>query len=231
MTTRPLARLTGLLFLLTLCLSSLGVHAAGETEVYEYFYDANGNLTRTLDPLMKETVQRFDALDRPFEAIDALGAKTRFVRDSLDRLIRVTDPVDAMTEFRFDGLDNPTQVNSADTGSVIRKFDAAGNLFEATDARGATLHYRYDALNRLTAIEGAATEAIRFSYDQGPNGLGRLTGMIDEAGKTTWQYDARGRTTSRTSLWAEATLTLHYTYDGNGYPFTVLRRLMKFQVS
>ena len=56
--------------------------------------------------------------------------------------------------------------------------------------------YTYDALNRLTAIDYPDnSQDVTFTYDTCTNGIGRLCGMTDESGSTSYSYDARGNLT------------------------------------
>jgi len=73
---------------------------------------------------------------------------------------------------------------------LVSEFDATlpGQHYDAEtgkDARGITATYGYDALNRLTSIQYPVTaEDVSYSYDQGANGVGRLTGIADASGTT-----------------------------------------------
>ncbi len=62
------------------------------------------------------------------------------------------------------------------------------------------------------------TKPIAFTYDQGTNGIGRLTGLQDASGSTNWSYDPLGRVTSRTQVHAGsgATLTTGYAWSPGG---------------
>jgi YD repeat-containing protein len=74
----------------------------------------------------------------------------------------------------------------------------------------------YDALNRVSGISYTSGTAISFTYDSGPNALGRLTQMSDEAGTTTWTYNSQGRIASRTQTEGTLSQSLTYAYDGSG---------------
>jgi len=50
------------------------------------------------------------------------------------------------------------------------------------------------------------------TYDQGPNGIGHLTGMSDSSGSTVWTYDLHGRIISKAATVAGETLTTQYAY-------------------
>ena len=201
---------------LSLWLSLSTAHAADPLEITQYAYDANGNLTRVIDPLGQPLDHRYDALDRRLATQDALGGQTLYQYDDLDRLTAVTDPLGLITRYTVDGLGNEREADSPDSGRTQRSYDEAGNLIAAIDARGRILRYTYDALNRLTRVDADQGSPIIFGYDQGTNGVGRLSSLVDESGESTWQYDAIGRVIAQTTLRAEATLRLEYVYDGNG---------------
>src|SRR5574341_860915 len=48
------------------------------------------------------------------------------------------------------------------------------------------------------------------------NGMGRLSGMQDPSGKTSWSYDKRGNIISETRTIGSQTFTINYSWDGNG---------------
>jgi YD repeat-containing protein len=71
----------------------------------------------------------------------------------------------------------------------------------------------YDVLNRLTAIDYPGTsEDVRFSSDQGTNGLGRLTQGVDESGTTSYAYNLRGLLKSVTTTRDGLSHTTNYGY-------------------
>jgi RHS repeat-associated protein len=62
-------------------------------------------------------------------------------------------------------------------------------------------------------------DGVRYQYDQGTNGVGRRTQMLDPSGWTAWQYDARGRMTQERKHIAAAaggTFRTSWTYDAAG---------------
>src|SRR5574340_500056 len=179
-------------------------------------YDASGNRTQATDALAHSRTSAYDALDRLIQSTDATGAQIRYQYDALDRLLRVTDPRALATTYSFDGLGNLTAQSSPDTGTTRYSYDAAGNLASRTDARGQTLTYSYDALNRLTRL-ASSDATTTYSYDEGANGSGRLTGTAGPMGQATrWAYDAHGRVTVKRQSFANAAFTLGYAYDEAG---------------
>ena len=161
-------------------------------------YDGVGNRTRVIDPNKYRTTSRYDVLNRLKRTIDPLQGNTDFLFDIGDRLISVQDPRGVTTAFTYDDLGNLLQEDSPDRGLMTHVYDAAGNRIGTTDARGIAATFAYDALNRLTAIHYPnPAEDVDFEYDQGVNGIGRLTRITDEAGSIDLVYDGFGNLASR----------------------------------
>ncbi|MBU2547253.1 MAG: RHS domain-containing protein, partial [Proteobacteria bacterium] len=71
------------------------------------------------------------------------------------------------------------------------------------DARGVVATLTHDALGRLVQVSYPdPSENVAHAYDQGTNGIGRLTGRIDQGGEYAFAYNERGllRRESRTVL-------------------------------
>jgi len=176
------------------------------TQITQYGYDNQGNLTSTDGPLSGApndlTVLAYDALHRLKQVTDALAGLTSYGYDGLDQLASITDPRSNTTTHTVDGLGNLTNQLSPDTGASASTYDAAGNLVSYTDARGKTANYTYDALNRVTSITfNDSTPAITFGYDNtegSPGGKGRLHYATDSAsGTSVFLYDQHGRVRGR----------------------------------
>jgi RHS repeat-associated protein len=182
----------------------------------DYSYDPQGNLTQVSDPLNHRTGFAYDQLNRRVQTNDPAGGITGFGFDALDRLIAERDPRGLTTGYGYDGLDDQTGIASPDTGNTVKTFDAAGNLLTSTDARGKTTTYSYDPLNRMTRASYADGTSSTYQYDQGTNGIGHLTRMVDPAGTTTFAYDQHGRLTSKTQVTNSVTLVTRMAYDTAG---------------
>lgn len=191
------------------------VGGAGQTTTFAY--DANGNrIDATVDPsgLNQATTQAFDALNRLVSTTDAANGVTSYTYDARGNLTSVTDPRGLTTAYTYDGLDRLIQRTSPDTGTTTYTYDAAGNRTSQSDARGITTQFTYDALNRLTAITYPDTsQNVAYTYDNCPNGIGRLCAMQDESGTTSYAYDARGNIVTKTTIRDGITQTLAYAYN------------------
>ncbi len=180
-------------------------------------YDLNDNLTEFTDAAGHSTINAYDALKRLISVTQAGSAVTDFGYDAHDNLVAVTDAEEHETRYAFDDLDRVLEEISPDAGTTRYAYDTAGNMTERTDAVGVTTIYTYDALNRLAGIHYPdASQDIIYTYDEGVNGIGRLTGMSDPSGSATYRYDALGRLTAEHRTIEEKTYTTAYGYDAAG---------------
>lgn len=184
------------------------------SQTTHFAYDDEGNNTGITDGLNRQTSQGFDALGRLIRVVDPALGETHYAYDAQDNLTAVTDPTGLTTAYHYNGYGELLEQDSPDTGLTTYQYDSAGNRIEMTDARGVTVHYQYDALNRLTFIDySGSAEDVTYSYDQGANGIGRLTGIVDASGSTDYQYDARGNLVQQTSEIEGISYTTAYSYD------------------
>lgn len=192
------------------------IGAANTTAVTTTFtHDDNGNQTEIVAPLGRNTGNSYDALDRLTQIIDPSSGTTQFGYDALDQLISVTDPRGKVTGYTYNALGDLVQQASPDSGTTGMTYDSGGNITTRTDARSRTGTYGYDPLNRVTGIVYPG-QTISYTYDQGPNALGRLTSVADNSGSTSWTYDALGRVTSRQQTMGSISKTLQYGYNTAG---------------
>lgn len=213
-------------------LNRLWKDIGAQSQITQYQYDAQGNLKQISDPLLHTVTHQFDALNRLSQTIDPASGQIRQERDVRDQITRVSDPRDIATSYTYNGFGDVILEVSADRGATAYTYDDAGNLKTVLDARGVKHTYSWDALNRpiqrthSTPPAGvAATATIVWSYDTGPNGIGRLTGMTDESGSTGFSYDPYGRLLTKTQTAKivsgngnaiNYTQVLSYQYDSAG---------------
>ena len=196
------------------------VGATNQTTTYGY--DNQGNLTTIDGPLTDVadvTTNTYDALNRLASMTDPNSGQTTYDYNALDQMRSVTDPNNFRTNYTYDAFNNLRQLQSPDTGTTqYPLYDEAGNLKTQIDAKGQTTTYTYDALNRVATI-GYTTDPslnVVFTYDQGTNGKGRLTGVTDSTGTISYAYDPKGRLTSETRVINGVTYVTGYSYDAFG---------------
>ncbi len=190
-----------------------------------YGYDKNGNRTSSVEPGGATTSSGYDALNRLVSSTDATGGVTGYGYDSQDNLTTVTDATGNTTAYSYNGFGDLLKLESPDTGTTVYTVDAAGNRLSETDVRGVTVSYQYDALNRLTSKSYADSSLnVSYSYDQGVNGIGRLSQVGDSTGSTVYSFDARGNITEQRSTIGGVLYSTGYSFDaankltGTTYP-------------
>nr|WP_321283834.1 RHS repeat-associated core domain-containing protein [uncultured Vibrio sp.] len=184
-------------------------------------YDLAGNLTEWTNGLGQMTAYGYDALNRLSTAAEP-ASNVSYSYDLQGNLRSVTDAKGRITQYTYDDFGNRVTETSPDTGTVTMRYDTAGNLIEKTDANNITTHSTYDALNRLTGIVYPNSALnVKYTYDAGSNGKGRLTTVSDESGSSSFQYNAFGELTTETATVNGHDFTTNYSYNDNGELTTV----------
>lgn len=78
------------------------------TEITQYGYDTQGNLTSITDALNHVTSNTYEALNRIAMVTDPAGGIVRYGYDGLDQISSVADPRNLVTSYTTDGLGNVT---------------------------------------------------------------------------------------------------------------------------
>jgi YD repeat-containing protein len=195
------------------------------TTTYQY----DGATVRVIDA--NQHVKEYDltafgaaAVTREYTGTAAsptLYATTTYGYDPLGNQTTITDAQSNATLIGYDGLGRVIAQDDPDMGHWRYEYDADGNLWRQTDARGVVTTLTYDALDRLTgksydtgaAPDVAATAPVTYTYDQGLNGKGRRTGMMDGSGSTSWDYDPAGQVLTETQAIAGQSYVTGYRYD------------------
>jgi len=196
--------------------------ASPATQVTQYGYDNQGNLTTIIDPLNHVTTNAYDALNRLKQVTDPALGVTQYAYNPLDQLTAVTDPRSNATVYSLDALDNLNQQVSPDTGTTVNTYDSAGNVLTSRDAKNQTTAHVYDALNRVTRITYHDGSQVNYTYDQGVNGKGRLSSIVETAAggaltaQMVYAFDAHGRMTSETRTLGTGAYLTQYGFDAAG---------------
>jgi len=201
--------------------STLMSHGGAE----QFAYDKNSNLTSATDALGRVTTHSYDALDRILQSTDANQGITQYSYDTQNNVTSVTDPDGVSTTYTYNAFGDLVTENSADAGTSTYSYDSAGNRKTKTDARGITVNYSYDSLNRITSISYPnSAENITYTYDQGVNAIGRLSGISDQSGSVSFSHDARGNVTQTIYTIGANNYNVGYSYNaadrltGMSYP-------------
>lgn len=179
-----------------------------------YGYDNEDNVANVVDAAGRTTAYTYDALGRmkTIETPDA--ALTQYVYED-GALKSVTDPRGLTTTYDYNGLGNQTSLISPDTGTTTYIPDSLGRVRSETRANSSTITYTWGGLGRLTS-RSAAGVTETFAYDQGNYAKGRLSGIADASGQTSFTYQPDGSLSSQSSTIVGQTLSVGWSYDASG---------------
>ncbi len=136
--------------------------------------------------------------------------------------------------FTYDSLSRLLTAHNPESGTIASSYDSNGNLLQKTSPAPnqigsaiQTISYCYDSLNRVTGKAYSArtcqngqlpagTAVVSYTYDQGANGIGRMTSLTDQAGSGSYSYDVMGREASEQRMIAGITESTSYLYNLDG---------------
>ncbi|HTM07264.1 MAG TPA: FG-GAP-like repeat-containing protein, partial [Verrucomicrobiae bacterium] len=199
-------------------------------------FDAFGRVAEVQEVTAIETyvtTYDYDAADSLIHSQNHLGHNTSIKYDLLGRKAAMCDP-------NMGAGPNAASCDTTTPGAWTYEYDNAGNLISQKDAKNQTLIYDYDKKSRLKH-KTLSAGTITFTYDQGTNGIGRLTQVDDLGGLvTTFSYDSMGRviqagrafdggaphtltqtynalSSVKTETFSDDSETINYTYDNAGW--------------
>ncbi len=193
-------------------------NTANLESVYQY---SHGKVSQVVDPGGGQKIFAYDIFKRVTHTIekmnDTQNAITSYAYDSQNNLVSVTDANANQTIFIYDDIGRLVKQESPDTGTTLFSYDANGNILSKTTNDGKTTNYTYDTLGRLTSIlYDDNTQDVIYLYDQGINGVGKLTGISDATGSESITYDTLGNLVKIDKTVNDIVFTTSYTYDGSG---------------
>lgn len=175
--------------------------------------DPNGNLTTYAYDFMGRIVSVGQGVNDP----NPRNLITDYAYDSQGNLAFLTDAEGHQTSYVYDDMGRVVSSASADTGMTRYAYDEAGNLKYKRDAKGVSVEFAYDNLNRVTLEDYPGTaDDVAYTYDQGANGKGRLTSMVDPAGSMAFGYDGRGRLIEKANTIGGINYPVTYAYTPGG---------------
>ncbi|MBU5451375.1 RHS repeat-associated core domain-containing protein [Acetivibrio sp. MSJd-27] len=195
----------------------------------KYYYDRNGNLTKTEQQNNKPgEAEAYSVTENIYDSMNRLtavrvndGEKDNVVRYEYDALGNVTkqitglssleqavDPsVHSVTAYEYNEINKLSTLTDPLGATVQYTYDSLGNLKQTTDKKGTVIQYQYDGLGRMTS-QTSSDETIAMAY----NMLGKPTSITDGTGTTAYTYDGLSRLTKEEKNGIVKT----YQYDPNG---------------
>ncbi|HSY36319.1 MAG TPA: RHS repeat-associated core domain-containing protein [Acidobacteriaceae bacterium] len=191
--------------------------------------DSLGRLTNVCD--VSNTTQQGTSNQTPSACnldYSDTGFLTSYTYDPMGDLLSVTQGGETRG-FSYDSFSRLISATNPESGTTTYGYDNNGNLTRKTSAIPITTTYTYDALNRLTgkSYSDGITPAACFQYDQGTNGIGRLSTEWTQAGTCAATPPTSGLLTERTlaayDLMGRVTTDKQCSSPGNctGTPYTV----------
>ncbi|MEW6370593.1 MAG: DUF6531 domain-containing protein [Pseudomonadota bacterium] len=178
-------------------------------------YDDNGNVKTVTDAAGRTTSYDYDAQNRVVKIIAADGGVLTQAYNKRGNLEVVTDPRGLKTVYTYDSFGAIKSVRSPDTGLTTYDYDTVGRLTKMTAADGRVTTFEWDKLGRRTK-RCSGGECHSYIYDSGAYGKGRLTGLDDWAGNTTYEYNAAGQLVTQVNNIYGQLFTTTWSYDGVG---------------
>lgn len=153
----------------------------------------NGNLTTVIDQQGNIYTYRTDAFGNIVEILDPEGGLAKYKYDHLGNLVEVTDPEGNSYSIEYDTLQRKRRIIDPDSGLTTMEYDLAGNIIFVTDNKGTVTSYVYDKIGRVVSKSYSnSSQKVEYFYDDAPNGIGKLSMIVDTTGTTWFQYDPRG---------------------------------------
>ena len=167
----------------------------------KYEYDADGNLSKLIDPNNHATSLEYDAMKRLVKKIYADGKYETYAYDGEGLLTAMADARDAAAgrttaTYSYDENHNLTGITYSDgTPNVSYVYDDYNRVTSRTDGIG-TWGFGYDAASQLLSVDGPwENDTVTYGYDDN----GRRTSVQPQGGETvSYGYDALDRLTAVT---------------------------------
>jgi RHS repeat-associated protein len=161
--------------------------------VYTFYYDSNGNVTRTVLPDGTQILTNIDEDLNVSNETGPGGNTWTYTYNERGQILTETDPLGHTSAYTYDPV--------------------SGKLLAMTDARGYVWQNTYDSSGNLVKTRDPLACETTYTH----NARGQILTKTDTAGTWTYQYDAQGNRT-KTTYPSGAFET--YTYDGLGNMLT-----------
>jgi RHS repeat-associated protein len=202
-------------FLQTTQQDSLGrpwVASGNNGQKIKYTYDNNGNVKTRTDAANHVTKYDYDAQNRLITLTAPDNGVTSYTYDTEGNLWTVKDPRAHVTTYTYNGFGQMLTQVSPDSGTTIYTYDTAGRLATVKNADNVVVTYGWDAIGRLRGrTSGSVSET--YGFDAGTYGKGRLSGIGDATGTTSYGYNAAGELTQQTNVILGSTYTTTWNVD------------------
>ena len=186
------------------------VNEEGHAERFDY--DRANKITTYTDHDGVTTVYKYDEDQQIIEERYADGSTVKTTYNKAGNPTSKTVN-GSTTNFVYDAKDNLIKVQYADGSSENFTYDSNNNCIKAVDRDGITTEFRYDAKGNCLGVLRGGVEAVSAQY----NNKGLVTDLYRNGGSVTgrthFDYDAKGNTTTRTTYTKNAVIKEVWAYD------------------
>jgi RHS repeat-associated protein len=159
--------------------------------------DPEGNLASITDGLSHVTTREFDGLNQLVKTTLPDQTTIELSRGIDGPVNSLKDPAGNVTRWVWTGFGEVASRQSPDTGLTTYQYDFNHNVLIEGNASGRSTHNTFDSLNRMMVQTVNSGEELDFTYDNCPNGIGRLCSVTSPTGVTSFDYDLWGRVTRK----------------------------------
>jgi len=191
----------------------------GGTSLTKTYYDAVGNVTKTLvkngASSFSRTENAYDSMNRllSVSAYDGASAAmtTSYTYDARGNVLTQTTGGAPVT-YAYDRFGNNTSITDALSQTETYTYDISGALTSSTDRNGVVTTYTYLApgiISSKTASHNGSLLSVSFTY----TATGAVRSQTSDGVTLTYTYDNRGNVLSETETDGAQTIKNEYTYD------------------
>ena len=164
---------------------------------------------------MRQDVRDYDAQNRRVRVIRRDRSVVQMRYDHAGRVQAIIDPRGLATTWRYNEFGELTSISSPDTGTTSFEHDDLGRVTVERRSNGTTVTTTWDDAGRMRSrTSGSSVET--FTYDEGPNGAGKLTGFSDITGRTGYAYNEAGQLLRQHNDIFGIQYVTAWSYDGAG---------------
>ncbi len=189
---------------------SLGMVSATDIhgDISSYYYNAQGLLTKYVDPLGNVTLAAYDSNLNLTKITDALGQSESYGYNSVGEVTSWTDFLGNTTSFAYSGPFNElASMTDANGNTTKYSYDSSGDMLSTTYANGTSESFTYDPEGDATSFIDPDGQPINVTYNAG----GQITGAtFSDGSQYTYTYDSQGNLLTATD---PTTGTVTFTYD------------------